>query len=121
VLALATSEHMSQAEIDAAHLAQYSEGFNPQQQFAITWPDEPAVAQAYVDQLGRSQVLSSETIDALTNALQRTDKRLSKWRKRDRALADELAGLAQSLEDGDRSAQHEQLPLLLYQLAARLR
>ena len=121
VLALATSEHISQAEIDAAHLAQYSEGFNPQQQFTISWPDEPAVAQAYVDQLERSQVLSSETIDALTDALQRADKRLSKWRKRDRALADELAGLAQSLEDGDLSAQHEQLPLILYQLAARLR
>ena len=57
-----TSEHMSQAEIDAAHLAEYSKGFNPQQQFAVTWPDEPAVAQAHVDQLGRSQALSSETI-----------------------------------------------------------
>ena len=121
VLALATSEHMSQAEIDAAHLAEYSKGFNPQQQFAVTWPEEPAVAQAYVDQLGRSQALSSETISALTDALQRAEKRLSKWRKRDRALADELAGLAQALADGDGSAQHGQLTLLLDQLAARLR
>jgi len=121
VLALATSEHMSQAEIDAAHLAEYSKGFNPQQQFAITWPDEPTVAQAYVDQLGRSQALSSETIGALTDALQRAEKRLGKWRKRDRALADELAGLAQALADGDGSAQHGQLTLLLDQLAARLR
>ncbi len=121
VLALATSEHMSQAEIDAAHLAQYSEGFNPQQQFAVSWPDEPTVAQAYVDQLERSQSLSSETIAALTDALQRTDKRLSKWRKRDRALADELAEFAQSLASDDRSAQRQPLALLLDQLAARLR
>ena len=84
-------------------------------------PDEPTVAQAYVDQLGRSQALSSETIGALTDALQRAEKRLSKWRKRDRALADELAGLAQALADDSGSAQHGQLTLLLDQLAARLR
>ncbi len=121
VLALAPSDYISQAEIDAAHLAEYSKGFNPQQQFPLTWPAEPAVAQAYVDQLARSAALDADIAAALTNALESADKRLRKWRKRDEALADELASLTTGLTGDSGSPQSEHLVQLLGQIAARLR
>ena len=67
VFELAPSEFMSEAEISAASLADQGELFNPQQQFAVTWPlGEPAVAMAYVDQLKRSGGLPEQTLSYLT-------------------------------------------------------
>ncbi len=121
ILALAPSDHMSQAEIDAARLAEYDKGFNPQQQFPVTWPAEPAVAQAHVDQLTRSQMLDADTAAALTDALERADERLKKWRKRDEKLADELTSLGTALMDKGDLPQGEHLASLLDQIGARLR
>ena len=121
ILALAPSDHMSQAEIDAARLAEYDKGFNPQQQFPVTWPAEPAVAQAHVDQLMRSQMLDADTAAALTDALERADERLKKWRKRDEKLADELTSLGTALMDKGDLPQGKHLATLLGQIGARLR
>lgn len=57
VLKLLPSEYLSEAEIAAASLAAPALGhartFNPQQQVPVTWPADPVVAQAYLDQLER--------------------------------------------------------------------
>ena len=57
VLTLEPSDYLTQNEIDAASLAQEVNGtFNPQQQFPVSWPADPVVALAYVDQLRRAGV-----------------------------------------------------------------
>ena len=60
VFALSSSEHLSQNEIKAAELANMGEVFNPQTQLPVTWPAEPVVAKAYLDQLHRDHSLSKE-------------------------------------------------------------
>ena len=57
VLALLPSEHLSENEIASALAANERGGFNPQQQFSVTWPAEPVVARAYLDQLERNEGL----------------------------------------------------------------
>ena len=54
VLSLLPSEHLSANEIAAAQLADQGQTFNPQQQFPVTWPNDPIVGLAYVDQLLRN-------------------------------------------------------------------
>jgi len=68
VFALSPSEFLSAAEIEAAARADTGPAFNPQQQFAARWPDHPAVAQAYVDQLGRSGAIEPALQARLTEA-----------------------------------------------------
>ena len=41
VLALVPSEYLTENEVAAAAVADQGEGFNPQQQFRVTWPAEP--------------------------------------------------------------------------------
>ncbi|MBN1239688.1 MAG: DUF305 domain-containing protein, partial [Gammaproteobacteria bacterium] len=54
VFSLAPSDFLSENEIAAAAVADQGRILNPQQQFRVTWPAEPVVARAYVDQLQRS-------------------------------------------------------------------
>ncbi len=69
VLALVPSEHLSENEVAAAAIADQGELFNPQQQFRVTWPAEPVVARAYIDQLERSEALSEAFVADLNAAL----------------------------------------------------
>ncbi|MEO1553879.1 MAG: DUF305 domain-containing protein [Pseudomonadota bacterium] len=97
VFELLPSDNMSAHEIAAATNADQGELFNPQQQFAVTWPTgDTAVAMAYVDQLERSAALSAEQIDAVTFALETASGSLAADRG-DRATAAELAQLAAEL------------------------
>jgi uncharacterized protein (DUF305 family) len=70
VFELLPSEHLTENEIAAAVLADEGDTFNPQQQFPVTWPAEPVVARAYLDQLtrdgGLDEALSGELDTALT-------------------------------------------------------
>ena len=59
VLKLIPSDQLSAAEIAAAEAIQVNE-INPQTQTRIVWADTPDVAQAYLDQLGRSSGLDAE-------------------------------------------------------------
>ncbi len=59
VFKLVPSKFLTQNEIDAANLVQFSE-LNVQSQQNITWPSQLIVARAYLDQLGRSQGLPCE-------------------------------------------------------------
>jgi uncharacterized protein (DUF305 family) len=87
VLALEPSEHLTANEIAAAKLADYGGVFNPQQQFAVSWPADPVVARAYLDQLERSKSLSEAMLADVRLAL-------------DHATADNLEALAAQVKRG---------------------
>ena len=76
VLKLLPSEYLSQNELDAASLFA-PDVVNVQQQRRIDWPARPVVARAYLDQLGRSQALTSERAEALKVALDRAEQILA--------------------------------------------
>jgi hypothetical protein len=71
VLTLSASKYLSENEIAAAKLAIQGGVFNPQTQFQVTWPAEPVVALAYLDQLKRSDALAESLVADLSSALQR--------------------------------------------------
>ena len=92
VFKLVPSKFLTQNEIDAANLVQFSE-LNVQNQPKITWPSQLIVARAYLDQLGRSQALPSKQIAALNKAIMRAQT--SHLGKKDTA---KLHGMAASVE-----------------------
>ncbi|MFN3726232.1 MAG: DUF305 domain-containing protein [Allosphingosinicella sp.] len=96
VLALQPSAHLTANEIAAAALADQDERFNPQQQFPVSWPADPVVAKAYVDQLQRSRSLPAGTIADLSRNLNQATTRLAAG-GRDAALAGRLERLASGL------------------------
>jgi hypothetical protein len=123
VFALEPSEFLSANEIAAAALADQGQVFNPQQQFPVTWPAEPVVARAYLDQLNRDAALDSTLDQALENALVQADASLSKD-KNDRRSARVLRELAQQLDGSgnDPSARRKMaLSDTLLAIAERLR
>jgi uncharacterized protein (DUF305 family) len=124
VLALVPSEHLSANEIAAAALADNGEQFNPQQQFAVTWPDEPVVARAYLDQLERNNALPASIIAELTAALDNATASIGNG-AHDRKLADTLEALAVKVGKGNgdtvTAKQRSGLTATLRGIAARLR
>lgn len=71
MFSLEPSEHLSANEIDAAVLADQDGAFNPQQQYRVTWPAEPVIARAYMDQLSRNDSLPAAMAADVTAALDR--------------------------------------------------
>ena len=124
VLALVPTEHLSENEVAAAVIADQREQFNPQQQFRVTWPAEPVVARAYIDQLTRSDLLSASTLSDLGAALDRSASQLEDG-AHDDELATRLESLAAELDDdnGDAIANKRRAALseTLGGIAARLR
>jgi hypothetical protein len=98
VLALVPSDHLTANEIAAAALADQGDVFNPQQQFPVTWPAEPVVAMAYLDQLERSNALSEALRVEVAAALDASTAKLGEA-ARDRALASRLAALAKRVRE----------------------
>jgi hypothetical protein len=124
VFALQPSELLSANEIAAALLADQGGLFNPQQQFPVTWPAEPAVARAYVDQLrrGAGAAVPAATLDDISGALDLTASRLTSG-AHDSALAARLTALAGGLAgSGDAITQKRKKGLAetLNGLATRL-
>ena len=70
VFRLMPSEHLSQNEINAAALP-HADAFNAQNQTRITWPADPLVARAYVDQLTRNKAIPPARVTAINAALDR--------------------------------------------------
>jgi len=97
VLKLSPSEHLSQNELDAASLV-VRDIVNVQQQRRIDWPASPVVGRAYLDQLGRSQTLTSERVDALTAALDRAEQVLGSGTSDEGRASRQLDLLAGELE-----------------------
>lgn len=106
VFALVPSEYLSENEVAAANIANQGELFNPQQQFEVTWPAEPVVARAYIDQLNRSNALSDMANSDLDAALDRADSRLASGRS-DSELAENLETLSMAMNDSGGSAQDQ--------------
>jgi len=99
VFKLLPGKYLTQNEIDAANTVRFSE-LNVQNQPQITWPNRLIVAKAYLDQLQRSQALSTKQIASLNKAIARAEK--SHLGKKDVA---KLASLAPSLETASNSAK----------------
>jgi len=121
VLKLLPGEHLTEAEIAAATIADQAV-FNPQQQFPVAWPAEPVVARAYLDQLGGE--LPEGLAANLGAALDRSAERLENGGGSDSELAAELEALAAKLENGaDGVAKKRQAGLgqTLTAMARRLR
>jgi len=91
VFQLTPSALLSQNEINAAKLVHF-DYFNAQGQPQIVWPASPVVAQAYLDQLARSNGLSAKEIDAARKTLDKASKETGAKRK------DTLGKLARQLE-----------------------
>ena len=124
VLSLMPSDDLTENEIAAAALADQGELFNPQQQFKVTWPAEPVVARAYIDQLERTSALSADEKSELSDALDRSAAQLESG-DRSRSLSRELQSLARTVERGEGSdidmKRRAGLAETLSGIAARLR
>ena len=94
IFELTPTKFLTQNEIDAAKTVRVAE-LNVQNQQRLEWPRTLVVAKAYVDQLERSQALSSDQITSLRQAIQSAQS--SNLNKKDLA---KLKTLAASLEGG---------------------
>ena len=97
VFRLTPTEHLSQAEIDAAELIQIDQ-FNAQMQPLTVWPAVVPVARAYLDQLIRGNGILNDRVPDVTNVLNRAE--------RGNATAMQLAQVAAQL-DRDAAAIRE--------------
>jgi hypothetical protein len=111
VFKLVPSKFLTQNEIDAANLVQFSE-LNVQNQPKIIWPSRLTVARAYVDQLERSQALPSARIADLNKAIVRTQK--SHLGKKELA---KLHGMVASVETDASAAKNPEDAKRLHALA----
>ncbi len=97
VFALTPSDFLSENEIAAALLSSDGGVFNPQQQRRLSWPAEPVVAYAYLDQLRRSESIAAEQDAALTAALNNAATLLANGNARNANAATQLGALAAAL------------------------
>jgi hypothetical protein len=120
---LRPSEYLTENEIAAAAIANQGALFNPQQQFRVGWPAEPAVARAYLDQLERDKALPAALAADVAAALDGAAARLEEG-GRDGILAEKLQSLATALQNdaGDALTAGRQVKLAdtLLGLADRL-
>jgi uncharacterized protein (DUF305 family) len=119
VFKLLPSEYLTANEIAAAELASQGGLFNPQQQFPVSWPAEPVVALAYMDQLQRNEVIPELMAKRLVASLAKAQAG-----EKGAALATQLRSLANDLggnsgEPLDRKRLH-QLEETLQAIADRL-
>lgn len=122
VFSLKPSQFLSENEIAAAALADQGAVFNPQDQHPVTWPAEPVVARAYIDQLVRDDAFSAAELEGLNAALDAAASKLASGAK-DPALAKTLR-LSASVKDTDAAIiakRRAGLRDALNAIAARLR
>ena len=93
IFELTPTKFLSQNEIDAAKAVRVAE-LNVQNQQRMQWPKTLVVAKAYVDQLERSQALSSDQVTSLRQAIQSAEN--SKLNKKDVTKLQTLAASVQS-------------------------
>ena len=98
IFRLVPTEHLSQAEIDAAVQVRFDE-FNVQSQPRIEHPLNFITARAYVDQLVRSKAFTQERANALRAAMDRADRSGAP-----RADLDAVVNLAAQIEKDAASA-----------------
>src|SRR5262249_8448387 len=101
VLELEPTKLLTQNEIDAAKAVHQAE-LNVQNQQKIEWPRNLVVAKAYVDQLERSQALSSDQITTLRQAISSAES--SHLNKKDAAKLKDLASTVEQSAGAAKSA-----------------
>lgn len=97
VFALKSSEFLTENELAAAMLADMGNTFNPQQQFKITWPAEPVIALAYLDQFARDGGLATEAHKEVDKMMTEAQSMLDSG-ETDRKFSRALNKLAKSLK-----------------------
>ncbi len=93
IFELSPSEFLTSNELAAAKLGDQGAAFNPQQQFPVSWPAEPVIARAYIDQLKRDDAISAQMLTDLSAALDKAETVTGK----DTGLAKQLATLGNEL------------------------
>ncbi len=96
VFSLTPSEYLSEAEVAAAGVAEYNGLFNPQTQMQVTWPAEPVVAMAYLDQLQRSDSDLAGKLVQLADSVDVAEGDTNTLKRRS-ALGETLRGIAARL------------------------
>jgi hypothetical protein len=99
IFRLVPTEHLTQAEIDAAVQVRFDE-FNVQSQPRFNYPQNFITARAYVDQLVRSKAFTAERATALRAAMERADRSNAP-----RTDLDAVANLAGQIEKDAASAK----------------
>ena len=94
VLSLTPSDYLSENEIAAASFRDPNAVVNAQRQRRHTWPAEPVVARAYLDQLQRDDVIQATQAAALTAALDRVEELFSSGTGSDASSVAQLESLA---------------------------
>jgi len=124
VLALEASEFLTENELAAALLADMGDRFNPQQQFRVTWPAEPVIALAYLDQFARDGGLETQAHEEVTNMMTGAQKMLDEG-ETSRKFSRALSKLAKSLKPkGDNTNAQNRVDALsdtMQAIAKRLR
>ena len=108
VFALTPSEFLTENEIAAAQLADQGGVFNPQQQLPVSWPADPVVARAYVDQLVRHHAISESLLADLTASLDESATQIAIGQSNDVSnlkLAANLESLARQLLSDSTNSQ----------------
>ena len=118
VFKLTASEFLTQNEIDAATAVKPGL-FNAQQQMRVTWPANPAVAKAYLDQLTRSKAIAADRAAAVKAAIERADRVRNPKDRGAQAAVEQLKTLTGQLET-DAAAATGRDAARLRALAARL-
>jgi uncharacterized protein (DUF305 family) len=119
VFELKPSEHLSASEIAAAKLASQGGLFNPQQQYPVSWPDSPAVARAYIDQLQREGRFTTAQVATLSAMLDKAQARLDASRK-DAKVAAELRTHVGHLKGSAAGSRGAMLAKVMEALAVKL-
>ena len=97
VFVLTPSDYLTENEIAAASFRNPDAIVNAQTQRRHTWPAEPVVARAYLDQLRRSDVIPAAQAEALTTALDRAADLLASGAASDAMATTQLDALAATL------------------------
>jgi len=97
VLALEPSEFLTENELAAAKLADMGNTFNPQQQNTVSWPGEPVVAMAYLDQFARDGGLDKNSHEQISGMMKQAQEMLDN-NDTDRNFARSLTRSAKSLK-----------------------
>ena len=119
IFELAPSEFLSKNEIAAAKLASQGRTFNPQQQFPVTWPDAPAVARAYIDQLERERGFTAEQVKTLSTLLDKAQASLDAGKK-DKAVAASLRTHVGHLKGAPAGSRKDRLGKAMEAIAVKL-
>lgn len=123
VMELQESEFITANEIAAAKLADMGDTFNPQQQFSITWPDEPVVALAYIDQFERNDTFDKAILSQVRHVIEQSQLALKSGVNSEtgnREIAEKLKKVAILFENkGDAHSRATKLRDVLVALSKR--